>query len=200
MEETPGHSVMKRLQRLLAVAGLLAILWLAFDRSGLRAQVDLQFVHDRFEHNKFTGLLVFSGLFVLGNLVQIPGWIFLAAAVLTLGRFWGGWATYLAACLSCVATFVLVRLVGGNALREFGGSLSQRVFARLDGHPVQCVVVLRLVFQTVPALNYALALSGVDFGAYLVGTLIGLPLPIGLYALFFDALAHWFHWPVPAAT
>jgi hypothetical protein len=30
---------------------------------------------------------------VLGNLVQIPGWIFLAAAVLTLGRFWGGLAT-----------------------------------------------------------------------------------------------------------
>lgn len=190
---------MKRFQRLFGVMALLSLLWLAFELSGLRSHVDLQFIHDRFEHDKFTGLLVFTGLFVLGNLVQIPGWIFLAAAVLTLGRFWGGLATYMAACLSCVATFVLVRLVGGSALREFGGSLSQRVFVRLDRHPVQSVVVLRLVFQTVPALNYALALSGVDFGSYLLGTLIGLPVPIGLYAMFFDALAHWLHWPVPAA-
>jgi uncharacterized membrane protein YdjX (TVP38/TMEM64 family) len=191
---------MKRFQRLFSVVALLALLWLVFEASGLRSQINLQFVHDRFQQDKLTGLLVFTSLFVLGNLVQIPGWIFLAAAVLTLGRIWGGLATYMAACLSCVATFVQVRLVGGSALREFGGSLSQRVFARLDGHPVQSVVVLRLVFQTVPALNYALALSGVDFGSYLLGTLIGLPVPIGLYAMFFDALAHWFHWPVPAAT
>jgi uncharacterized membrane protein YdjX (TVP38/TMEM64 family) len=190
---------MKRFQRLFSVVALLALLWLLFEASGLRSQINLQFVHDRFQQDKLTGLLVFTSLFVLGNLVQIPGWIFLAAAVLTLGRLWGGMATYLAACLSCVATFVLVRLVGGSALREFGGSLSQRVFARLDGHPVQSVVVLRLVFQTVPALNYTLALSGIDFGSYLLGTLIGLPVPIGLYAVFFDALAHWFHWPVPAA-
>jgi hypothetical protein len=26
---------------------------------------------------------------LLGNLVQIPGWVFLAAAVLALGQLWG---------------------------------------------------------------------------------------------------------------
>jgi uncharacterized membrane protein YdjX (TVP38/TMEM64 family) len=41
----------------------------------------------------------------------------------------------------------------------------------------------------VPALNYALALSGVRFRTYLLGTLLGLPLPIALYCLFFDYLA-----------
>ena len=45
------------------------------------------------------------------------------------------------------------------------------------------------MFQTVPALNYTLALSGVPFRAYLIGTLLGLPLPIALYCLFFDYLA-----------
>ena len=42
------------------------------------------------------------------------------------------------------------------------------------------------MFQTVPALNYALALSGVRFDTYMIGSLLGLPLPITLYCLFFD--------------
>jgi uncharacterized membrane protein YdjX (TVP38/TMEM64 family) len=46
-----------------------------------------------------------------------------------------------------------------------------------------------MLFQTVPALNYTLAVSGVRFRAYLAGTLLGLPLPILLYCLFFDYLA-----------
>ncbi len=49
--------------------------------------------------------------------------------------------------------------------------------------------LLRVVFQTVPALNYTLALSGVRARDYLIGTSLGLPLPIALYCLFFDYLA-----------
>jgi len=49
-------------------------------------------------------------------------------------------------------------------------------------------VLLRTLFQTVPALNYTLALSGVRYRDYLVGTLLGLPLPIAAYCLFFDYL------------
>ncbi|MNW10228.1 hypothetical protein D3C71_2074000 [compost metagenome] len=50
------------------------------------------------------------------------------------------------------------------------------------------ITALRVLFQTVPALNYALSLSGVRFRHYLIGTLLGLPLPIALYCLFFDYL------------
>ena len=60
---------------------------------------------------------------------------------------------------------------------------------RLDAQPIRSVVLLRVLFQTVPALNYALALSGIRFRQYLTGTLLGLPLPILLYCLFFDYLA-----------
>jgi uncharacterized membrane protein YdjX (TVP38/TMEM64 family) len=50
-----------------------------------------------------------------------------------------------------------------------------------------------MLFQTLPALNVALALSGVRLRTYLVGTLLGLPLPIALYCLFFDSLAKALH-------
>jgi len=46
-----------------------------------------------------------------------------------------------------------------------------------------------MLLQTLPALNDALALSGVKFRHYLLGTLIGLPLPILLYTVFVDVIA-----------
>ncbi len=188
---------MQRYTRLAAVVLFLVALWALFEFTGLRGHVSLQFVHDRFEENRLSGALVFAGLFALGNLVQIPGWLFLAAAVLALGQWWGGVVTYGAACLSCVVTFWIVRLLGADALRQVRGRVADRLFARLDAHPTQSVLLLRLVFQTAPALNVALALSGVGFRPYLVGTVTGLPLPIAAYALFFDTLARVFHWPLP---
>lgn len=183
--------------RLHAVLALLSVLWVAVHFSGVKDHFTPQYIHDAFASHPITGLLLFVALFAAGNLIQIPGWVFLAAAVLTLGQFWGGIATYLAASVSCVVTFVLIRLLGGNALRSFDNPLAQRIFARLDTHPVQSVALLRLVFQTVPALNYALAMSGVRLHSYVLGTLLGLPLPIAVYCIFLQTLARWMNWPLP---
>lgn len=191
---------MNSILRLIAVAALLAALWAFVEFSGLKAQFALQAIRDGFARNQLVGLLLFSLLFALGNLVQIPGWVFLAAAVLTLGRWWGGAATYVAACVACFTTFWIVRLIGADALRAMKGRLAQRLFARLDAQPLLSVAALRMVFQTVPALNVALALSGVRFRDYALGTLLGLPLPILAYDVFFDVLAHAMHWPVPTVA
>ncbi len=157
--------------------------------SGLREHFSLTYLQQQINDNRVTGLLVFVLLFVLANLIQIPGWIFLAAAVLTMWRVWGGTATYVAACASCVVTFVCIRFVGGDALRQLESRFAARMLNELDRHPVRNVFLLRVFFQTLPALNYALALSGVRFRPYIIGTLLGLPLPIILFCLFFDYLA-----------
>ena len=180
---------MYRYKRLFAVAGFLLLLLTVFELSGLRASVNLAYLHQKFLDNIATGLLIFVALFALGNLIQIPGLVFLAAAVLTLGEFWGGVATYLAAVVSCASTFWLIRLLGGDALRELDGKWPRRLLAGLDANPVKSVTLLRVLLQTAPALNYALALSGVKFRHYLIGTVVGLPLPIALYCVFFDYLA-----------
>ncbi len=180
---------MYRYKRLLAVLAFLGLLLAVFQFSGLRDNFSLAFLHQKFLDNEITGLLIFVALFALGNLIQIPGWIFLAAAVLALGEVWGGVATYLAAVISCVFTFWLIRLLGGDALRQIKNRWALGVLEQLDARPVASIVVLRLLLQTVPVLNYALAMSGVKFRDYLVGTLLGLPLPIALYCVFFDSLA-----------
>ncbi|WP_295510570.1 VTT domain-containing protein [Accumulibacter sp.] len=175
--------------RLLAVALFLGVLFASCEFSGLRDHFSLQFLRDQFLDHKLGGLLVFVLLFSLGNLIQIPGWIFLAAAVLSLGRVWGGALTYVAASVSCALTFLSIRLIGGDALRQLNSRIARRLLAQLDARPMRSMVLLRVLFQTVPALNYALALSGVRFRDYILATLLGLPLPIALYCLFFDFLA-----------
>jgi uncharacterized membrane protein YdjX (TVP38/TMEM64 family) len=185
LQEAP----MQRHTRLIAVAIFLGLLLAGFELLGLRQHFSLDFLQQRIAEHRISGLIIFIALFSLGNLIQIPGWLFLAAAVLTLGRGWGGLATYVAASISCVLTFFTIRCVGGNALRKLTGKTAARILGRLDAQPIRSVVLLRILFQTVPALNYALALSGIRFRQYLTGTLLGLPLPIALYCVFFEYLA-----------
>jgi uncharacterized membrane protein YdjX (TVP38/TMEM64 family) len=191
MTPLPGvrlSSLLKH-QRLIAVALFLATLFAVFRLTGLQDHFTLGFLQQQILHHPLGGLLIFVLLFALGNLIQIPGWLFLAAAVLTLGRVDGCVATYVAASISCVATFLVIRFVGGDALRRLDNRIATALLDRLDQRPVTSIVLLRMLFQTVPALNYTLAMSGVRFRNYLTGTLLGLPLPILLYCLFFDYLA-----------
>ncbi len=175
--------------RLALVMAVLGGLLLTFQLTGLREQFSLPFLRELLQENRVTGLLIFVAVFALGNLIQLPGWLFLAAAVLALGPLWGGVATYLAALLSCLITFLVVRMLGGDALQQIDRPLARKILARLHRQPVRSVTLLRLLFQTVPALNYTLALSGVRLRHYMIGTVLGLPLPLGLYCLFFDRIA-----------
>ena len=93
--------------------------------------------------------------------------------MLTLGRVWGGVVTYIAAMTSCALTFVTIRALGGDALRLLENRLAVQLLRSLDAHPVASVALLRVLFQTMPALNYALAMSGLRFRPYLMGTLLG---------------------------
>ncbi|MBV1878970.1 MAG: VTT domain-containing protein [Pseudomonadales bacterium] len=138
------------------------------------------------EDNLVLGAIIFIGMFSLANLIQVPGLIFLAAAVLTLGKIQGGIITYVAAVSSCLVTYAIVGLVGHNTLRAVQNPIALKIFSRIDQAPISSIIMLRIIFQTAPILNYTLALSGLKFRHYLTGTLIGLPIPIFFYCLGFD--------------
>ncbi len=177
-----------RHRRLLGLLVFLLLLLAIAQATGLRSQLNVQFLQERLQANPWSGLALFVTLFCLGNMAQVPGWIFLAAAVYVFGRVNGGLATYVAANVSCLFTFVTIRLVGGNVAATLQSPFAQRLVAQLQAHPVRNVLVLRSLFQTLPALNYALALSGLRLRHYVLGTLLGLPLPIAVYCVFFDYL------------
>jgi len=180
---------MGRYRQLLAVALFLLILLALAELSGLREHFSLEYLRQTLLENRWSGFALFVLFFAVGNLIQIPGWVFLAAAVLALGRTWGGIVTYVAASISSAITYHAIRYVGGDALKRLDGRIATRLLGQLNARPVRSIVVLRILFQTLPALNYALALSGVGFRQYMLGTLLGLPLPIAAYCLLFDQLA-----------
>lgn len=182
-----------RYRRLIFVLLFLAVLFAGAQWSGLRQHFSLPFLRQTLSDNQAGGLTVFVVLFMLGNLIQVPGWIFLASAVLVLGKVAGGLETYLAASVSCAFTFVAVRWLGGDAVRQLNNKWAKGLVAQLHSHPIRNVVLLRTLFQTLPALNYTLALSGIGFRKYMLATLMGLPLPITAYCLFFDYLARAVH-------
>jgi uncharacterized membrane protein YdjX (TVP38/TMEM64 family) len=180
-----------RYQRLLYVVAFLAILFAVFHFSGLRGQISLANVREQLQAHPRMGLLIYVLLFSLGNMVQIPGTVFISAAILALGPLWGGLYTYVASNVSAVVTFLSIRFIGGNALQSIERPFMKRILARLATHPVQTVIVARLCFQSLPALNYALAMSGVKLRHLVAGTLLGMPLFIVLYCVFFDQIAKW---------
>jgi uncharacterized membrane protein YdjX (TVP38/TMEM64 family) len=178
-----------RYRRIVFVLIFLLVLLGVVHWTGLRQNFNLVFLRQTLSESGWEGLVLFVFLFSLGNLVQVPGWIFLASAVLVLGQWAGGLATYLAASVSCAVTFLSVRWVGGDTVGQLQGRLAKRLLVQLHAHPIRNVVALRMAFQTLAALNYTLAMSGLGFRKYMIATLLGLPLPIAAYCVFFDFIA-----------
>ncbi len=177
-----------RHHRLAALLAFLLLVFLVAQATGLRSLVSPQYLQQLLQEHPWRGLALFVLFFALGNVVQVPGWIFLAAAVYAFGRTTGGVVTYVAASISCMFTYLMIRTIGGNVASTITNRYAVRLLAQLHAHPVRNVVILRTLFQTLPALNYALALTGIGFRKYAIGTLLGLPLPIALYCVFFDYL------------
>ncbi len=175
-------------KKLLYIVAFFVALYLMMEISGLRSQIAPGAIKEIFLRHTVLGLFFFCLAYSVGNLVYIPGWIFLVGAVLALGKEWGGMASFLAALCSATISFFIIRSVGGTALRSLNNKWADRIFSHLDQRPILSVAILRLLFQTLPAINYALALTDLRFRHYMIGTLIGLPLPIFLYCYFFETI------------
>jgi hypothetical protein len=117
---------MTRYRRLILLALLLLTVLLTVELTGLREQFSLPALRALLEANLAVGLLLFVLAFVIGNLIQLPGWPFLAAAILALGTVVGGLVTYMAACVSCLVTFQVVKGLGGSALRDIDKPLAKK--------------------------------------------------------------------------
>ena len=96
--------------------------------------------------------------------------------------------------ISCAISFLVVRRIGGQALAEVQWSLIQRIMSRLDEHPIATVALLRLCFFLAPVINYILALSSVSFKDFIVGTIVGLVLPLTIAVFFIEQLIQWMGW------
>lgn len=124
------------------------------------------------------GVLLYIGAFAAGNLLQLPGMVFIVSAVLVYGPIEGSILASLASLLAVSTSFAIVRLVGGRPLGAIKNRWLQRALDGLNHRPVRSIAAMRVVMVTSPPLNYLLAMSDVRFRDYLAGSAAGMVLPI----------------------
>lgn len=134
------------------------------------------------------GVLLLLGGFMVSNILQIPGMLFVAASILAYGQLWGGILAMVGGVLAVLTSFVVIRAVGGKALDKIEKPFIKKILDRLDERPVRTIAVVRLFTWLSPPVNAALALSRVRFRDYAVGSTLGLLLPITVAAVLFDQL------------
>ena len=173
--------------RLVAVAGLLIGLLVAAKVTGVSELVTIANMKQWMADAGAWGVVLFAVAFVVGELLQVPGLLFVSVGVISYGPVMGGVLSFMIAVVSVCFSFVIVRLVGGKALGEMETPWVKKVMARLDRRPIVTISLLRVVLIMAPQLNYALALTNVRFRDYLIGSVIGLLPPIAAFVVFFDA-------------
>ena len=134
------------------------------------------------------GVLLYISLFVVGLLVYVPGVLFILAGGLIFGTGTGFFITLAATNIAIAASFVVIRLLGGDLSTHVTNTYLHRLSAGLSSHPLKSVVVLRMLFSTAPGLNFILAISSLSYRQHFLGTFIGLIAPVALFVYSADWL------------
>jgi len=174
--------------RLGALAALIVGLIVVGKLTGLTAYLTTERIRTLVQSAGWWGALLLIALFCLGELVHVPGWVFLIGAVIAYGRLRGGLLGYVGALCSVSVSFFIVRGVGGKPLGAIRWKIVRRILAHLDTHPLRTVFLLRTILWLAPQLNYALALSNVRFRDYILGSALGLVLPVAGMILLLDRI------------
>jgi uncharacterized membrane protein YdjX (TVP38/TMEM64 family) len=172
--------------RLAGLVALLATLFAIGHVTGLTEHLSRDNLRALMEHLGVWGLGLFLVLFAVGELVHVPGIVFVLAALLAYGRVGGAVAGYLGALASVTFSFVFVRRVGGQALAHVKRAWLAKILERLERHPIPTIAALRMVLFLLPAVNYGLAMTRVRLRDYVAGSAIGLVPPILVIAVAFE--------------
>ena len=179
----------KKALRVLSVISLMVFLLILADATGFREKITITYIKNLFFEHKLIGSILFILLFAIGNTLYVPGWFFLVGGILAVGKWYAGPLAFLGGVASSVLSYILVGFVGKDALRALENQkYAKKFFKHLDTKPIRTIILLRMIFQTAPFLNYALILSKVRFRDFWWGTFFGLPFPIFLYCVFYEVI------------
>ena len=184
----------RRALRLTTLVIVLVALFMVGRATGITHHLGPERVRDLVRGAGPWAYLVYAGTFAVGELVHIPGMLFVGAGILAFGKTAGFLMAFTGAVLSVSVTFLFVRGVAGQVFSESKHPFIKRILSHLDERPVRTVMLLRLLLWLMPAVNYALALSNVRFRDYFVGSTLGLFVPVLGAAVFFEWIFVRFAW------
>jgi uncharacterized membrane protein YdjX (TVP38/TMEM64 family) len=184
----PAPASRRRWLRPLLVVVLFAGSWAVGEATGVTDHLTQDGIRALVAEAGVWGALVYVAVFTIGELVHVPGIVFVAAAAVAFGGVHGFLLALAAAVVSVSTSFFVVRAVGGRALTTVERPWVVKMLARLDARPIRTIAILRLVLWLAPPLNYALAMTSVSFRDYLIGSVLGLGPPVLAMYLLFDVI------------
>lgn len=121
------------------------------------------------------GVLLFIIFISIGELMHIPGSLFVIIAIYLWGPYIGWLMGYAGAVCATSFCFVVVRgIAGSSTIEEAELPFGDRILAWLDSWPLVTVFSLRACLFLAPAVNYFLAMSPISTVQYCIATSLGL--------------------------
>lgn len=176
-DEQSGLSALVRFGLVLVVLGGIAVV---ARYTGLIELLSKDALREAVSEAGAWGIVLFVVVFAVGQLVYVPGVLFLGVGVVLWGPLLGGIIGFGAGLTSVTASFLVVRGIGGKLLHRIDQPKMRKMLDKLEARPVRTVLVLRLLFFMSPPLNYALAMSNVSLRDYFIGSAVGLAPPVAL--------------------
>jgi uncharacterized membrane protein YdjX (TVP38/TMEM64 family) len=176
--------------RLLSLSLVVLGVWIAAWATGVTAHITPESMRSVIAGRGLWGVVAFTFIFSAGQLLRVTSFVFVATAVAVYGRNSGMLVALFGAIVSATVSFVVVRAFAGQALADVERPFIRRLLTNIDRRPVLTVALLRLIFQTAPPLNYALPMTAVRWSDHLVGSALGLPVPVTVMACLADWLLH----------
>jgi uncharacterized membrane protein YdjX (TVP38/TMEM64 family) len=197
---------MSRRRRVVLAIGVLAVLLAAW-RSGVFAWVTHENIHRLLAESGVWGPLLYVVAFALLEPFGVPGAVFVLPASLAWPPAFATAMSVLGATGAGVTSYLLARGVIGDAFEQRLPVRLRAFTATAREHPLRTVIAVRALFGLAAPAHWALALSGVRFGAFVVGSLVGFVPPMALLVVFGRAAIEWLEhqragwiWPAAAAA
>ena len=163
--------------RLALLAAFLIGVYLIGHATGFSDQLTVDGIRESMRVAGVGGFAVFVAVFCVGQLLYIPGFVFVMVSGLAYGPLWGSLASVIAATISVAVSFFIVRTIGGQPLKDIKRPFLQKPLDRLEQQPIRSMIVIRLFLWAIPPVNYTLAMSGVTFRDYMIAAVIGMTPP-----------------------
>ncbi len=161
--------------------------------SGLVNFLDIESARATIEGYGALAPLFYVLLYIIASLLFIPGTPLTLASGALFGPLFGTIYTIVGATIGAVASFLVMRFIGGGLVKRGGGDIAKRLREydeKLKQHGLATVLFLRLVpLFPFNGLNFALGLTSVRFGDYVLGTLLGIIPGTFVFVFFGDSLA-----------
>jgi uncharacterized membrane protein YdjX (TVP38/TMEM64 family) len=189
MEEGTQRGARKA--RLIAVVALSVALIAVGKATGIVDQINVESLRAYVGGAGALGIVVYIAAFAAGQLLHVPGMIFVGAGILAYGKAIGFGVALAGAIMAVSLSFIVVRSIGGRALADVERPFVRKVMARLDARPITTVLLLRTFLWLNPGLSYGLALSNIRLRDFVIGSALGLVGPILMVTVLFEVVFTW---------